>query len=368
MAATEEILLVHDEAEQYELDLDACGPSRPIRLLHSTRDLFEHLKKVRPALIFIDAYLPDVDGHEPISVLKMRPQTRDVPVIALTAKHDDEAALNALSCGAADYLAKSYVSCLLPSRVNLHLENLRLRRQVNENNALLEEQKRRLEDCRKELQRLVDLKTGKVFELQSGILRTVANLVESRDGCSVEHLMQQQRDMDVLMESLHCRGLFKDLTEHWNTDLILQSALLHDVGKIGIQDSILHKPDKLTPEEYETVKKHAALGVDLLKRIEGGAETGEFLRFAKIFAGAHHERWDGSGYPLGLKGQEIPLAGRLMSIVDVYDSLTTDRPYKKAFVHNQAVEIILSERGRQFDPTLVDVFSQIADHFKFIPN
>jgi putative two-component system response regulator len=152
--------------------------------------------------------------------------------------------------------------------------------------------------------------------------------------------------------------------QKWDMELMLLSSQLHDVGKIAIADSILKKPAPLSEEEFAEMKKHAELGVQIIERIGGETSDSNFLTYAKIFAGTHHEKWDGSGYPNGLAGEDIPLPGRLMAIVDVYDALTFDRPYKNALSHEEAVQIILSGKGSHFDPILVDVFEQVADRFR----
>jgi putative two-component system response regulator len=149
----------------------------------------------------------------------------------------------------------------------------------------------------------------------------------------------------------------------WDVGLLLQSAQLHDVGKIAIEDSILLKPGKLTDEEFEKIKVHTTFGVRVIDKIKANTSHQEFLKYARILASTHHEKWDGTGYPNELAGEDIPLPGRLMAIADVYDALVSDRPYKKAYTHKQAVEIIKSESGIHFDPALVDLFLGVADKF-----
>jgi putative two-component system response regulator len=147
-------------------------------------------------------------------------------------------------------------------------------------------------------------------------------------------------------------------------ELLLQSSQLHDVGKIAISDTILNKPGKLSPGEFEEMKKHAAFGVEVIEKIEASTREKDFLKYAKIFAGTHHEKWDGTGYPKGLKGRAIPLPGRIMAVADVYDALISERPYKRAFTHEAAVGIITEGRGTQFDPVLVDLFAGVEEQFR----
>jgi putative two-component system response regulator len=159
------------------------------------------------------------------------------------------------------------------------------------------------------------------------------------------------------------KGVYSEAMEGWKSDLLLESSQLHDVGKISITDTVLKKPAKLSPEEFDGIKAHVNFGVSLIERIEKEMPDADFLKYAKIFAETHHEKWDGSGYPSGLSGEDIPLPGRLLAIADVYDALTSDRPYKKAFSHDSASRIILAGKGTHFDPILVEVFEELSDQF-----
>jgi len=158
-------------------------------------------------------------------------------------------------------------------------------------------------------------------------------------------------------------GIYEKEISSWDVALVLQSAQLHDVGKIAVQDSILQKPEKLTEEEFAQIKKHTVFGGEVIERIKEHTTEQAFLEYASIFALTHHEKWDGSGYPNGLAGESIPLLGRIMAIADVYDALISDRPYKKAFSHEKAVSIIAEGREQHFDPALVDIFLNISNDF-----
>jgi putative two-component system response regulator len=161
-------------------------------------------------------------------------------------------------------------------------------------------------------------------------------------------------------------GLYGEDAANWDIDLLLRSSQLHDVGKISIRDSILMKPGPLTPDEFEEMKRHAVFGARIIKKISAGTSESDFLKHSEIFARTHHEKWDGSGYPAGLAGVNIPLQGRLMAIVDVYDALTSDRPYKKAMPHEAAARVIIENGGTHFDPVLVDVFRQVENRFRSV--
>jgi putative two-component system response regulator len=170
--------------------------------------------------------------------------------------------------------------------------------------------------------------------------------------------------VQILLEAIENSGLYREETAGWNHNLLLQSCQLHDVGKISISDSVLKKPGKLTDEEFEDMKRHTSFGRQIVEKIETLTKESEFLEYAKLFAASHHEKWDGTGYPDGLKGHQIPLLGRIMAIADVYDALVSVRPYKKAFSHEEAVEIIIKGSGTQFDPALVAIFEKIEGKFR----
>lgn len=214
------------------------------------------------------------------------------------------------------------------------------------------------------LQEMIDKKTKSVVELKNAILKTMAELVEHRDNITGGHIERTQRYLSILLDELLTHNLYTEEISSWDMKLVLQSAQLHDVGKIAIKDNILQKPGKLTAEEFEEIKAHTIFGEKIIENIKKNTTEDAFLEHARIFAVTHHEKWDGNGYPRGLKGKAIPLEGRLMAIPDVYDALVSDRPYKKAFTHEESVDIISNSRATHFDPALVDIFLGISDKFK----
>ena len=203
-------------------------------------------------------------------------------------------------------------------------------------------------------------------EMQRALLRTMAELVEFRDGDTGKHIERTQNYLGILLGVMIAKEIYTEIIDEWDIWLVSQSVQLHDIGKIAVKDSILHKPGRLEPEEFEQIKQHALLGERIIEKIEKNAPRQAFLEHAKIFAGSHHEKWDGSGYPRGLSGCDIPLQGRLMAIADVYDALISERPYKKGMPHKDAVEIIMNGKGTHFDPVLIDVFAETADKFNEI--
>ncbi|MCL2548835.1 MAG: HD domain-containing protein, partial [Symbiobacteriaceae bacterium] len=189
----------------------------------------------------------------------------------------------------------------------------------------------------------------------------LADMVESRDKETGGHVERTALYLKILIEGMQQRGLYLDEIRQLNIESAVSSARLHDVGKIAIPDGILNKPGKLTPEEFETMKSHVEEGAKIIDQIV--SRTGEvaFLRNARLFVCYHHERWDGRGYPYGLAGEEIPLHGRIMAVVDVYDALISVRPYKEAFSQEKAIDIIMESAGKQFDPAIAKVFYEVRE-------
>ena len=223
-----------------------------------------------------------------------------------------------------------------------------------------------LERFNNNLQAMVDEKTRAVVELQDAVLKTMAELVEYRDNSTDSHVGATQRYLKILMDGLVKNRVYQEEAADWDTELILQSAQLHDVGKIAIEDSILLKTDELLPEEYEKIKSHTLFGEKLIENIKKNTTSSDLLEQAQIMAVSHHEKWNGAGYPKGLQGTEIPLQGRLMAIADVYDALISKRTYNKSYSHEEASKIISQGKGTHFDPILVDVFLSVSDEFRSI--
>jgi len=314
--------------------------------------LFALLKRVVPDLILLDVDMPEMNGYEVIKLLKAMPDIAHIPVIFLTSKIDPENEMEGLSLGAVDYITKPFSKELLIKRIDLHI--------------LLEKQKKDLLDYSMNLEEEVAKKTQTIFELQNTLLSALAELVESRDNITGWHIERTQHYLRMLLNYLILNDVYSEEISSWDMDLLLMSSQLHDVGKIAIKDSILMKPGPLTGDEFAEMKRHAGFGVDIIKKIEKKSSENAFLHYAEIFAGTHHEKWDGSGYPQGLKGTEIPLQGRLMAIVDVYDALTNDRPYKKKFSHKESLDIIAEGSGKHFDPNIVEVFLMYEKQFEAV--
>ncbi|MDR2770688.1 MAG: response regulator [Clostridiales Family XIII bacterium] len=343
------ILLVDDNMANLTMGKNMLKMFYEVYPMPSAEKLFDCLDRFIPDLILLDIEMPEIDGYEAIRRLKSKAVFADIPVIFLTSKCDAGSELAGLNLGAVDYVFKPFSAPLLLKRIETHL--------------LFAQQKTELTLRNENLQAAVREKSRQVSKLETAVLNIVAELVEFRDSVTGGHVSRTQRYLQFLIEQLQEDGVYAEEISGWDLDFLLPSAQLHDVGKIAISDTILNKPGKLSEEEFDRMKAHVMIGVDAIERIEASTEEHEFLRHAKIIAGTHHEKWDGTGYPWGLSGGNIPLEGRLMAIADVYDALISARPYKKALSTADAEAVIEAGSGNHFDPALVAVFRKVADRF-----
>jgi putative two-component system response regulator len=202
-----------------------------------------------------------------------------------------------------------------------------------------------------------------MMNLQNALLNTVADMVEFRDEITGGHVIRTEKYIELMLEAMMEEGVYLEEITKWDRLSCASSAKLHDVGKIAVSDTILNKKGKLTKQEFEIMKTHVKVGVQVINNLESVTDGHPFLQHARLIVGAHHERWDGSGYPAGLKGTDIPLEGRLMAIVDVYDALISKRPYKLPFSTEEARNIIEQDSGSHFDPNLIEIFSKTSNQF-----
>jgi len=353
------VLLVDDDKISLSLGTRVLETDYEVFTADSSARMFKILESIIPDLILLDIKMPDMNGYDTIKKLKEEDSTKNIPVIFLTGKSSPNDELMGLSLGAVDYIIKPFTPPLLLKRIEVHLL---VERQKKE----LEIQKRDLIRFNRGLIEMVEAKTQTVLELQDAVMKTFSELIESRDGVTGDHIGRTQEYLRVLIDEMKSNPLYGRQIETWDTLLILQSAQLHDVGKIAIKDSILLKPGKLTEDEHEMIKMHVAFGEHIIDNIMKQTHERVFLEQARVLVSTHHERWDGSGYPKGLKHREIPLLGRMMALVDVYDALISDRPYKKAYDHDEVVRIITEANGTQFDPDLISIFLSVSDKFRAI--
>ncbi|MDR0499318.1 MAG: response regulator [Holophagales bacterium] len=322
----------------------------------SAAKLFEILENLIPDLILLDIDMPEVNGYEAIKTLKSNNRFVDIPVIFLTSKDDAVSELDGLTLGAADYVSKPFSGPLLLKRIEKELFIANQKRDTQKNQESMM-------DYTNNLAKMVMEKTREVTELQSAILSTITNLIEFRDKLTAGHTMRTKLYIQALFDEMKRGGIYANEIFEWNEHAFLSSVQLHDIGKIAIPDNILNKSGRLTEDEYEIMKSHVTVGVDAIEKIMTKTREHSFLRHALNIAGTHHERWDGSGYPIGLSGKNIPLEGRLMAIADVYDALVMLRPYKQALSREEACKIIKEGAGKQFEPVLVDVFLKVEERF-----
>ncbi len=307
----------------------------------------------RPALIVLDVMMPEMDGYQVLSALRQNPQTRDIPVIFLTALDNARDEERGFQHGAADYITKPIKPDVVLARVRSQLLARLAGNWLRDQNAALEaEVARRMEE--NEL-------------IQAVSIRALAHLAETRDPETGNHILRTQGYVRLLATRLQTHARFAATLDDAYIKMLAASAPLHDIGKVGIPDSILQKPGKLTAEEWEIMKTHSKLGSDAIEQAERDMDRPvEFLALAKEVAHWHHERWDGRGYPDGLKEDAIPLSARLMTMADVFDALISKRCYKDAMPLAEVAEIISSERDRQFDPDITDAFLAGFDEFAAI--
>ena len=348
----ETVVMVDDDITNLTLAKNALVGKFDIFTVPSGKRLFQLLERVTPALILLDIEMPEMDGYEVIALLKSSSRTAQIPVIFLTAQNKPESEFKGLELGAIDYMMKPFSKELLLKRVEMHI--------------LFRLQQKELERYAQNLEGEVYKKTKTVLELQNTILKTVAELVECRDDVTGGHIERTQRYLTLFVGFMIEHDAYTDELSTWDTELFVLSSQLHDVGKISIKDSILLKPGSLDEDEIEEMRRHTTFGMDIIGKMKENTAENSFLNYAQVLAGSHHEKWDGKGYPYGLKGRDIPLSGRIMAIADVYDALTNDRPYKKAYSHEESVSIIKDGKGTHFDPLLVDVFLQHEREFRDI--
>ncbi len=358
------ILVVDDTGENLTVIGGLLQPFFRVRVANSgMRALKVARSDPRPDLILLDVMMPEMDGYAVLAELRQDPYTRDIPVMFVTAMDGDQDEEYGLSLGAVDYITKPIRPAILLARVRTHLELKDARDWLRDQNGYLEgEVSRRMREN--------DL-------IKDVSLNALALLAEKRDNETGNHLYRTQAYVEALMQELQDHPRFRHALSAAQRQLIAKAAPLHDIGKVGIPDQILLKPARLTLEEFEIMKTHSLIGAEAIEaaieRVVGGDRARldelqgntplDFLVVARHIALGHHEKWDGSGYPQGLRGDAIPIPARLMALADVFDALTCKRHYKKAFPLEQAVALLVEGRGTHFDPDVVDAFLAIQDRF-----
>ena len=307
----------------------------------------------QPDVILLDIMMPDLDGYEVCRRLKADSLTSQIPVIFLTSKTDPESEQLGMTVGAVDYIMRPVTPSILLSRVKAHFMVAANAKTMRINNEYLEFE--------------VSKRTRQMAALQNVTILALASLAETRDSETGNHLKRTQYYMELLCKYLRRQPRFTDFLSPERIQFMIQCAPLHDIGKVGIPDRILLNPGRYQPSEFEIMKTHCELGRHAIANAQASApQDGEFFEIAKQIIYSHHEKWDGSGYPLGLVEEAIPIPARLMALADVYDALICRRVYKAGMSHEQAVQIIRDGRGKHFDPDVVDAFLALGDEFQAV--
>ena len=306
-----------------------------------------------PDLILLDIMMPGMSGYDVIRELKANPATRNIPVIFLTAMSAAEYERKGLEVGAVDYISKPVSPPIVLARVANHLKLKAASDFLRDKSKFLEEE--------------VQRRTRENQAIQDVTILAMASLAETRDLETGNHIRRTQHYVRILAERLRTHPRFGFYLTDQTVAMIYKSAPLHDIGKVGIPDRILLKPGHFTPEEFEVMKTHTTLGRAAIQSAEDHLGMSvDFLQIAKDIAYYHQERWDGTGYPTGASGDNIPICARLMAVADVYDALSSARVYKDAMPHEQVIEVMRKGRGTDFDPDVLDAFLGAQDEFRAI--
>lgn len=303
------------------------------------------LKEDLPQLILMDISMPEMNGYELCEVLKKNKDTRDIPVIFISAMDGSDARIRGFKAGAVDFIPKPFVPLEVTMRIENHLKMYKMQQEMEEYSY--------------KLNHLVNEQMKRIEQEQKNILFALAKITEGRDNATGNHLANISYNCRMLAQSLQFSPKFeKEITASF-IEKIGVAAMLHDIGKIQIQDEILLKPGQLSFQERDVIKQHTTIGARILEEIYGSTEKNDFLPMAINIARYHHERWNGTGYPEGIKGREIPLSARIVSLIDIFDTLTGERCYKLAYTLEESIKIIENCKGNYFDSDIVDVFMKI---------
>ncbi len=319
------ILVVDDAPENIAVLKGILSHDYKVKVaLNGAKALKVAFMDIPPDLILLDIMMPEMDGYEVCRRLKADPRTKKIPVIFVTAMGETKDETLGFELGAVDYITKPVSPPIVRARVHSQLA---------------------LYDQKRDLEEMVQQRTAELNDTRFEIIRRLGRAAEFKDNETGMHVIRMSHYSRILAKAIDM-----DDTE---ADLLLNAAPMHDIGKIGIPDSVLLKPGKLDADEWALMKQHPEFGANII-----GKHESELLKMARVVALTHHEKWNGQGYPKGLAGEGIPLVGRIVAIADVFDALTTERPYKKAWSVDRAVEIIKEESGQHFDPALFQVFLQ----------
>ena len=346
-------ILVVDDSHSDVMIICKMLEGHDVLVAYDGIEAMEHVRKTPDIdIMILDLNMPRMNGFEVLEALGAYPEYRNIATLILTNYDEVDNEIRGLALGAVDYVRKPLNIRSLKKRIEVHGNLLAIRKSLEHHNLILE--------------KTIQERTREINLSRNVTIQAMVALLEIRNIESSNHTKRTQWMMKALCEHFRSKGQYRCILTDTYIEELFDTAPLHDIGKVGIPDSILLKPGKLTLEEFEIMKKHTTYGVEAIRC--NGDENSElsFIRTASEIIGTHHEKFDGSGYPNGLAGKAIPLSGRLMAIIDVYDALVSVRVYKPAYSHETALEIIACEKGRHFDPEIVDAFLEIEKDIKHI--
>ena len=341
------ILVVDDTETNIDILMEALSDDYEMSVALDGETALELVEEELPDIILLDVMMPGMDGYEVCKMLKNSSRTVNIPVIFITALSDESDEARGLALGAVDFITKPFNPDLVKARVRNHLE---------------------LKTYRDQLEKKVEEKVRELSQARAATIASMATLAEFRDPETGAHIYRTQNYVKALAQYYAKKN--PGILSPDDIELLYHSVPLHDIGKVGVADAILMKPARLTKEEFEEMKNHTIYGSKAIKKTESMLGSNSFLYLAREVAEFHHEKWDGTGYPHGLSGEDIPLSARMMAIADVYDALISKRHYKPAFTHEKAVNIITVGDGRtkpeHFDPELLKAFKELKNEFREI--
>lgn len=337
------ILVVDDDRLNLMVAQKLLSEDYRVAAVNSGELALHYLERNDPNLVLLDIQMPKMDGLEVMRRLQAHSKWRRIPVIFLTADRTEKTEETCFKMGAVDYIGKPFVPAIMMQRIHRTLE---------------------LEDYRRNLELMVEQQLQRITQLQQDIIFSMANLIESRDGTTGEHVKRTSAYVNLLVRKMQEKGLYQEELTPEYVDYLKKASPLHDIGKIAVSDAILQKPGALTKAEYQLIQLHAEEGGRLIRENMSRIAEQEFVEIACDMASCHHEKWAGGGYPKGLKGEKIPLAARILAIADVFDALVSKRQYKEGMPIEKAFSILKEERGKSFQPELLDAFLDAEEELR----
>ena len=347
------VILIAEDSKTDSLMIQSMLSDYELKIAENGFEAMEILEtEPRIDLVILDLNMPGMDGFKVLEQMNAVPDYKHVVTIILTNNEETESEIQGLDLGAMDFIRKPLNVASLRKRIAIHLKLRNAIKSIEESNAALEI---------KVAERTRELNATRDITIQA-----LVGLLEIRHIEAGNHALRAQWMMKVLCERLRMSGKFLSQLNDRSIAELFATAPLHDIGKVGIPDAILLKAGPLTIREFEIMKQHTVHGVEAITHRLNVEEAAPFIQTAIAIIGCHHERYDGTGYPKGLKGDQIPLSGRLMAIIDAYDAMTSRRVYRQSMSHEEVLKYIVSERGRHFDPVIVDAFLEAEEDIRQI--